>query len=268
LPGRQALADQRAGACGDTASGPDARLRPGADEIMQEPRPRMLAAALGLAADDGGFRACCLRSRRGRVEASPVFPAVTRVIAAGIPAVAGVPVLEEDVPAGQNQARPPMYEMGGLAPASTRQVRSVAWLCWRRAPSAGARHPCEGPGFPAPPTFPGSPPRWCPFPAVRAFLLPQRTSRKSLRLIINGISAIHTVSTERMGLSAPDGEYPPANSQAVHKSRRTARRLCASCTEVTGRAFCGCRPPARPLTPCVPPVAVHDPGPDAKAFSR
>jgi hypothetical protein len=44
-----------------------------------------------------------------------VLPAVTRVIAAGILTVAGVPVLEEDVPAGQNQTRPPMYEMGGLA---------------------------------------------------------------------------------------------------------------------------------------------------------
>ncbi len=37
-----------------------------------------------------------------------------QVIAADIPAVAGVPVLEGDVPAGQNQTRPPMYEMGGL----------------------------------------------------------------------------------------------------------------------------------------------------------
>lgn len=39
---------------------------------------------------------------------------MTRVIAAGILTVADVPVLEEDVPAGQNQTRPPMYEMGGL----------------------------------------------------------------------------------------------------------------------------------------------------------
>lgn len=76
----------------------------------------------------------------------------------------------------------------------------------------------RGTGFPAPPTFLGSPPRWCPFPTVRAFLLPPRTPRKSLRSIITDFSAIHTVSTERMQLSAPDGDYPPANSQAVHKS--------------------------------------------------
>ena len=70
---------------------------------------------MGLAIGDRGFRACCLWSRRGRVGTSPVLLAVTRIIAAGILTVAGVPVLEEDVPAGQNQARPPMYEMGGLA---------------------------------------------------------------------------------------------------------------------------------------------------------
>jgi len=57
-----------------------------------------LASGLGAAAE--GPRLC---------------PAVTRVIVAGIPAVAGVPVLEEDVRAAQNETRPPMYEMGGLA---------------------------------------------------------------------------------------------------------------------------------------------------------
>jgi hypothetical protein len=55
----------------------------------------MLAAALGLGAGDGGLRAYCLRSRPGRVETSPVLLAVTRAIAAGIPAISGVPVLEE-----------------------------------------------------------------------------------------------------------------------------------------------------------------------------
>jgi hypothetical protein len=74
----------------------------------------MLAATLGLAVGDGGFGACCLWSRRGRVGSSPVLPAVTWVIAAGMVTFAGVPVLEEGVPAGQNQTRPPMYEMGGL----------------------------------------------------------------------------------------------------------------------------------------------------------
>jgi hypothetical protein len=152
---------------------------------------------------------------RGDLACAP--PAVTRVIAAGILTVAGVPVLEEDVPAGQNQTRPPMYEMGGLVRhrhARSGQLPGFAGVTRRPpVPSIRAR-----PGFPAPPTFPGSPPRWCPFPTVRAFLLPPRTPRKSPRSIISDFSAIHTVSTERMQLSAPDGDYPPANSQAIHKS--------------------------------------------------
>jgi hypothetical protein len=51
---------------------------------------------------------------------------VTRVIAAGILTVADVPVLEQDVPAGQNQTRPPMYEMGGLV--QHRHARSASCL--------------------------------------------------------------------------------------------------------------------------------------------
>lgn len=115
LAARQAAADQRAGATGDTVRGRGckaiglARMRscknPAADARRH----------LGLAVGDGGFGACWPWSRRGRVGTSPVLAAVTRVIAAGILTIAGVPVLEEDVPAGQNQTRPPMYEMGGLA---------------------------------------------------------------------------------------------------------------------------------------------------------
>ena len=110
-----------------------------------------------------------------------------------------------------------MYEMGGLV--------------WRRHARSGqlpgfggaARRPSV-PGIRARDRFPGSShvprvaPRWCPFPAVRAFLLPARTPRKSLKSIISGFSTIHTVSTKRTQLSASDGGYPPANSQAVHKS--------------------------------------------------
>ena len=212
LPRRQAAADQPADACGDTASGPGRDSGPGADEIVQNPAAdARRRVGLGV----GGFVAYCLRSRRDRVGASPVLPAVTRVIAAGIPAVAGVPVLEEDVPAGQNCARPPMYEMGGLA--QPRRARSGQLPSWRRAPPAGARHPCEGPVSRLLPRSRVAP-RWSPFPTVKAFLLPPRTPRKSLKSIISVFSAIHTVSTERTQLSAPNGGYPPDNSHAVHKS--------------------------------------------------
>jgi len=62
---------------------------------------------------------------------------------------------------GRIRQGPPMYEMEGPCPASP-------------APRAARR--CQVPvrraGFPAPPTFPGWPPGRCPFPTVKAFLLP------------------------------------------------------------------------------------------------
>jgi len=163
---------------------------------MPEPGPRMpwVWAAAGIR----GFRAYRLRSQRCCVGTSPVLPAVTRVIAAEIPAVAGVPVLEGDVPAGQNQARPPMYEMGGLAQPRRAKRGQLPGFAGAARP-AGARYPCEGPVSRPFGRSPGSPPRWCPFPAVKAFLLPPRTPRKSLRSIICGFSAIHTISTEECG---------------------------------------------------------------------
>jgi hypothetical protein len=87
---------------------------PGADEIVPEP-----AADAGRHLGSGRRRRRLPRllplvAARPRGDLACAPPAVTRVIAAGILTVAGVPVLEEDVPAGQNQTRPPMYEMGGL----------------------------------------------------------------------------------------------------------------------------------------------------------
>jgi hypothetical protein len=91
----------------------------------------------------------------------------------------------------------------------------LALLASRAPPVPGIRARDR---FPGSSHVPGVAPRWCPFPTVRAFLLPPRTPRKSLKPIISGFSGIHTVSTERTQLSAPDGGYPLANSQAVHKS--------------------------------------------------
>ena len=125
----------------DRASRPDAGLPAWRDEIMQERGPRMPWV---WAAGIRGFRAYCLRSRRCCVGTSPVLPAVNRVIAAGIPATAGVPVLEGDVPAGQNQTRPPMYEMGGLARPRCAKRGQLPGFAGAARP-AGARYPCEGP---------------------------------------------------------------------------------------------------------------------------
>jgi hypothetical protein len=199
----------------DRASSRMRGSRPGADEIMQERGTRMpwVWEAAGIRC----FRACCLRSWRCCVGTSPVLPAVNRVIAAGIAAVAGVPVLEGDVPAGQNQTRPPMYEMGGLARTRSAKRGQLPGSAGAARPT-GARYPCEGPVSRLLARSPGSPPRWCPFPTVKAFLPPPRTPRKSMRSIISGFCAFHMVSTEECSYPHPDGGYPPANSQTVHKS--------------------------------------------------
>ena len=63
-----ALADSSRGACVTEPAGRTRGSRPGADEIMPEPGPRMPAAALNLGGGRlRGFRAYCLRSRRGCV---------------------------------------------------------------------------------------------------------------------------------------------------------------------------------------------------------
>lgn len=67
-----------------------------------EMRVAMLAVALGRGGGHDSFRVYRLRSLLGHVGNSPALPGVTGVIAGGIPAIAGVPVLEENVPADQN----------------------------------------------------------------------------------------------------------------------------------------------------------------------
>ena len=104
----------------------------------------MLAAALGSDADDGGLCAYCLRSRAPRRNDLASAPAVTWVIAAGIPAVPGVPVLEEDVRAGQNETRPPMYEMEGPARPRHAKRGQLPGFAGAARP-AGAKYPREEP---------------------------------------------------------------------------------------------------------------------------
>ena len=62
----------------------------------------MLAVASGRGSGHDSLRVYRLRSLLGRAGHSPALPGVTGVIAGGIPAIAGVPVLEENVPADQN----------------------------------------------------------------------------------------------------------------------------------------------------------------------
>jgi hypothetical protein len=169
-----------AGRCGsarqrlpDTTSTPDPR--PGAG-IRSRKNPGR-----------GRSGARCFRLPRGRAGTSPVRSAVTWAIAAGIPAGgrrAG-PGARRSRQAELGKA-PPCMRWRGL-PGLAAPGQSAAWPCWRCAPPPvpGTRARDRSPGSSL---VPGVAPRWCPFPAVKTFLLPPRTPRKSLKPIHSGFS--------------------------------------------------------------------------------
>lgn len=111
---------------------------------------------------------------------------------------------------------PFMYEMKGALSGRAAPDRPVARLSRRSAPPDGAKHPPEPPVsrlFPCPEVALG----WCPFPTVKAFLLPLRGARKSLREFIFWFFSVHTLPTECRRLSARRNGYPPAFTHPVHK---------------------------------------------------
>ena len=83
-----------------------------------------------------------------------------------------------------------MYEMEGPRPASPHRLAS--WLVFadaaRRPPGPGTRARGRSPGSSH---VPGVAPGWCPFPVVKAFLLPPQAPRKALRPVISCFFAIH-----------------------------------------------------------------------------
>ena len=86
---------------------------------------------------------------------------------------------------------PPCMRWRGL----TRPRRTgwpVARPCRRRAPSAGARYPCQGPVSRLLPRLRGRP-QVVPVSNGKTFLLPPRAPRKCPRPAISGFSAIHEV---------------------------------------------------------------------------
>lgn len=93
-----------------------------------------------------------------------------------------------------------MYETEGPCPASSCQVGQLPGRT-----GTGGRHQGQVPVRDRLPGFShasGVAPRWCPPPAVNAFLLPSRPRRKTFQSNIQGIFAIHTVSTGTRQLSA------------------------------------------------------------------
>ena len=148
----------------------------------------------------GPARVCC---RRGDSRAYRLRPGAAAreprpcsagppIIAAGIPAVAGVPALARRSCRGRIRHGPSMYEMEGPCPASPHRLASCPALPTPRAARRG-QVPVRETSLPAPPTFPGSPPGGARFRTVKTFLLPPRAPRKSLRPAISGSCPVHKV---------------------------------------------------------------------------
>ena len=115
-----------------------------------------------------------------------------------------------------------MYEMGGLArPRRTKPGQLPGFAVTARRPRVpGTRARGQSPGSSH---VPRVAPRWYPFPAVKAFLLPPRTPCKSPKSIIFRFFRYpHGIHKGRQ-LSAPVGGYPPVYSQPVHKLSGEAR---------------------------------------------
>ena len=90
-------------------------------------------------------------------------------------------------------------------------------------PVPGAR---ENHRFPANSRVPGFP-GWCPFPAVKVFLLPPRGPRKSLREFIASFFCVHILPTECGRLSARNQGCPPPYAQPVNRLPGVTRRIPA-----------------------------------------
>ena len=132
--------------------------------------------------------------------------------------VAGVPALAKTFLPGRIRQGPSMYEMEGPCPASPRLLASCLVFAAPRAARRGqvpARGPVSGSSH-----VPGVAPGWCPFPAVKAFLLPPQPQRKALRPAISYFSAIH------------EGIH---RKQAVIRiSQRLSTGLFTTCPQATG----------------------------------
>ena len=103
--------------------------------------------------------------------------------------VAGVPALAKTFLPGRIRQGPSMYEMEGPRPASPRLLASCLVFAAPRAARRG-QVPARGPVSRLLPRSRGRP-GWCPFPAVKAFLLPPQPQRKALWPAISRFSAIH-----------------------------------------------------------------------------
>ena len=128
----------------------------------------------------------------------------------------------------ESDEAPPCMRWRGLArPGPARSASCLASL----APRAARRGqvPARADRSPGSSHVPGASPRWCPFPTVKALLLPPRTPRKGPRPAISCFPLFTKESTESRQLSAFHGGYPRVSSQPIHRlpgvSRKTPEPL-------------------------------------------
>ena len=176
----------------------------GLDDIA----PDGAASSLAGSHSGGPARVCCRRggSRDYRLRpgaaargCSPCS-AGPQIIAAGIPQVPEVPDPAKRSGRAESGTAPPCMRWRGRA-RPRRPGWPVAWSsprAARRPPGPGTRARGRSPGSSR---VPGVAPGWCPFPAVKALLLPPQAPRKTLQQAISCFSAIH-------GRPQRAGSYP------------------------------------------------------------
>ena len=135
VPCRPPAVDQRAGACGGTATRTDARFWAWRRWDRARTRPQTLAVAFTPTAFGCGAAAWDLTYAPGRDPGHRGWHSGD--------CRRGGPRRRRSCP-GRIRPGPPCMRWGAW-PASPCQVRPVAWLCWRRALPAGAGHPSDGP---------------------------------------------------------------------------------------------------------------------------
>ena len=172
-------------------------------------------------------------SRTGLVPARPRTVGEPRPCPAGprssrISAVAGVPAPARRSGRAESGTAPPCMRWRGRA-----RPRRPGWPVAWSSPSAARRPP--GPGTrargrsPGSSRVPGVAPGWCPFPAVKALLLPPQAPRKTLQQAISCFSAIRGRLHREQAVIRIPRRLSTAFSQPIHRfpsvSRRTPQPL-------------------------------------------
>ena len=218
-----------------------------AGALAPEGVPARDGAAPSLAGSHSGgpARVCC---RRGGSPAHCLRPGAAarepRPCSAGPPDHRGrhsrgcrVPALARRSCRAESGTAPPCMRWRGRA-RPRRAGWPVAWSSPRAArcpPGPGTRARGRSPGSSR---VPGVAPGWCPFPAVKALLLPPRAPRTALRPAISCFSAIHgrlhrKQAVIRISQRLSTG-LRTAFPQATSVSRRTPEPLSS---HPTGRSF-------------------------------